>query len=103
MIRTHDGSHGDSCFGCRIATISFGAAAMPTRRPHTNQMNATEKQWAKDHPAYKAMRRNGVHPRSTVGAHDLMQRASTREEVEGLPKLWRHTDEILQPISEVIE
>lgn len=32
MERTHDGSHGDDCFGCRIQSIQFDSRAMPTRR-----------------------------------------------------------------------
>lgn len=32
MIKTHDGSHGDDCFGCRIQTVGFAPSAMPTRR-----------------------------------------------------------------------
>jgi hypothetical protein len=31
MIRTHDGSHGPDCFGCKVQSISFDPYAMPSR------------------------------------------------------------------------
>lgn len=96
MKRTHYGQHGDSCFGCRIQTVSFGAAAMPTRRAAANWHRDTEQRWSKDFAAYRSLRKQGLQPQSADGAHDLMMRATTREEVEGLPKLHAHKDEILQ-------
>lgn len=96
MKKTHDGSHGDECFGCRIQTVGFGAAAMPTRMGAANAQADVERRWTKDFQAYRSMRRQGLQPQSADGAHDLMMRATTREEVEGLPKLHAHRDEILQ-------
>lgn len=31
MQVTHDGSHGDDCYGCRIKSIQLSPAATPTR------------------------------------------------------------------------
>ncbi len=44
-------------------------------------MNATEKRWDKDRPAYKALRKQGYQPRSFNGAHRL-QDAKDAFEVE---------------------
>lgn len=96
MKVTHDGSHGDSCFGCRIKTVGFAAAAMPTRRASANWHRDTEQRWSKDFAAYRSLRKQGLQPQSADGAHDLMMRATTREEVEGLPKLYNDRHEILQ-------
>lgn len=95
MIVTHDGRHGPGCFGCKARSIRFGASAMPTRKPHVNDLVAKEAQWAKDHPAYKALRKDGLQPRTSEGAHELMMTATTRNEIEGLPKLYGDRDDIL--------
>ena len=95
MKRTHYGQHED-CFGCKILTVGFGASAMPTRRAQAVANAETEKRWAKDFAAYRSMRKEGLQPQSSDGAHDLMMRATTREEVEGLPKLYNDRHEILQ-------
>lgn len=83
------------CFHCKIKTVGFGAAAMPTRMETANRHAEVERRWTKDFTAYRSMRRQGLQPQSADGAHDLMMRASTREEVEGLPKLYNDRHEIL--------
>lgn len=83
------------CFHCRIKTVNFGAAAMPTRKPQANVQADVERRWSKDFAAYRSMRRQGLQPQSADGAHELMMRATTREEVEGLPKLYNDRHEIL--------
>lgn len=85
----------EGCFGCKLATINMSGTAMPTRRPMVQRYDATEKQWQKDIPAYRALRGNGLQPRGIDGAHELMMRAETREQVEGLPKLHADQGEIL--------
>lgn len=93
--RTHPTLDVPGCFGCRVASVHVGAAALPTRAPDAIASINLEKQWAKDHPAYRALRKDGLQPRSSQGAHQLMTTATTREEVEGLPRLHGERAEIL--------
>lgn len=76
MIRTHDGSHGPDCYGCRIQTVGFAPSAMPSRG--TNQTavdtNAREGRWNKDMPAYKRLRRDGLQPERIDGSATLEAR-----------------------------
>lgn len=95
MNRTHFGQHDASCFGCRIQSVQFGASTMPGRRSQAIAMTETESQWAKDIPAYKQLRADGYQPRSSKGADRLAATATSREEIEGLPKLWKDRGEIL--------
>jgi len=88
MIKTHFGQHGDSCFGCRVQTVNIGASCTPTRSGKALEYTATEKQWDKDFAAYKTLRGQGYQPKSSTGAHELAQRATTRDQIEGTPKGW---------------
>lgn len=83
----HPGLDVDGCFGCRIASVGFGAAAMPTRRADTAAIAAREKRWDRDIPAYRSMRAQGLQPQSVDGAHHTMVTATSREQVEGIPRL----------------
>lgn len=85
----------EGCYGCKLASVRTSGTAMPTRRPMVQRYEATEKQWQKDIPAYRALRGNGLQPRGIDGAHELMMRSETREQVEGLPKLHADQSEIL--------
>lgn len=80
----HDGSHGDDCFGCRVKTVAFSAAAMPSRHPHEARSAQTEKQWAKDHAAYRRLHRDGVTPAHIDGAATVETIADTRTQAEHL-------------------
>lgn len=93
-VRTHP-EPVEGCYGCRLASVAFSGEAMVTRSPDVVAAAARERRWDKDIPAYRALRKNGVQPRTSDGAHELMVKSNTREEVEGLPKLWKHRDEIL--------
>lgn len=57
-----------------IRSISF--RAFP--HPHT----LTERQWDRDMPAYKAMRKQGLQPRDIDGCDELSARAETVREIE---------------------
>ncbi len=85
----------EGCYGCKLASIRIGGEAMPTRAPDVAKIAATERQWQKDIPAYKSLRGNDLQPRGIDGAHELMMRAETREQVEGLPKLHADAGDIL--------
>lgn len=60
-LGTHDGSHGDECFGCRIKSVQFSNACTPTRtpskaRPAGTQHNNWEKGVLRDErgmPVYR--------------------------------------------------
>ena len=62
--------------------IASSAAPTRSRSARAIQINATEKQWDKDIPAYVRMRKNGEQPPRIDGCADLDARASTRFEVE---------------------
>lgn len=79
----HDGSHGEDCFGCRIKTVAFSAAAMPTRLSHVSRTQATETAWDRDGEAYKRLRKDGVQPHGIDGAAALETLANDRREIEG--------------------
>lgn len=74
--------HPEDCFGCRIKTVQIGAAATPTRRPEAVFHATREKQWAKDHQAVRTLAKQGITPAHCDGAHDLAQRATTKEQIE---------------------
>lgn len=93
--RTHPTLDVDDCFACRVASVHVGAAALPTRAPDTVATIDREKRWSRDIPAYRALRKDGLQPRSSDGAHRLMTTATTREQVEGLPKLHKDRAEVL--------
>lgn len=83
------------CYGCSLASVAFSAKALVTRSPEVVAAAAREKRWDKDIPAYKALRKDGLQPKTSEGAHELMTTSDTREQIEKLPKLWKHRDEIL--------
>lgn len=41
-----------------------------------------ERRWAKDHDAYRALRRQGIQPRCIDGSHRMAQVASSQTEIE---------------------
>ena len=73
---------GESCFGCKIKSVSFAASAMPTRHPQAASTQKWDRQLHKDRAAFKAMRDQGIQPASLKGAADLQDRASTKHEIE---------------------
>jgi len=79
---THPNLDVDGCFACKVAGVSFGAAAMPSRKSHAARTGATEKRWDKDMAAYKRMRADGVQPRAIDGAARVEARAEEKYQVE---------------------
>ena len=67
-------------------SVAVSAAATPTRRAEVNATVAMEKEWDKDHAAYRRLRKDGFQPRSSKGAAKVEARATTRAEVEGTPE-----------------
>lgn len=96
--QTHPRLDVEGCFACRVSSVNFGAEVMLTRTPDVAACAARERRWDKDIPAYKAMRKDHVQPRGVDGAHEVMMRAETREQVEGIPKLADQAGDILEPL-----
>lgn len=67
----------DGCFGCKALTIQFGTAS-----EEASVINAREKRWDVDLPAYKRLRREGLQPKSIDGAKDLEAKATDRLEID---------------------
>lgn len=82
MTIQHFGQHDESCFACKIKSISFAASAMPTRKPEAVATTQREKQLVKDRTAFKAMRDQGIQPARLKGAAELQDKASTKHEIE---------------------
>lgn len=82
MTIEHFGQHDDSCFACKIKSVSFAASAMPTRKPEAVATTAREKKLTRDRDAFKAMREQGIQPARLNGAADLQNRATTKHEIE---------------------
>lgn len=80
---THPSLDVEGCFGCRVAGISFGANSTTSRGAKVAEINQTAKNWDKDMPAYKRLRKNGLQPRSVDGAAEVERRATTEAQVEG--------------------
>lgn len=74
----------EGCDLCRWSSVAVAASATPTRKggAEAARVNATEKRWEQDMPAYRSLRDQGIQPRSIDGAHDLAQRASDKFEIE---------------------
>lgn len=80
--RTHPNLDVPGCFSCRIATVNVAPSATPSRHPEAASVKAREERWAKDLPAYKRLRQNGLQPRSTEGAARLEALAESPAQVE---------------------
>ena len=66
----------------KVRSIGFGSGTLPTRHAVSSAVEAREKRWAKDMPAYKALRAQGLQPPRIDGSAKLMAHAETRFEVE---------------------
>lgn len=72
----------EGCMVCKISTISFGMGTRPTRSGNAEVVEAREKRWAKDMPAYKELRQQGLQPPRIDGAAKLAAKAETKFEIE---------------------
>ena len=69
-----------SCFRCRIESVNFAPSATGNARAQT--VNQTDKNWSKDHDAYRRLRLNGIQPMRIDGSAQLEAKASTQREIE---------------------
>jgi hypothetical protein len=79
---THPTLDVEGCFGCKVASTSFGSNSTTTRGAAVANTNNTERGWQKDMPAYKRLRANGLQPRQIDGCAEIERRATTAEQVE---------------------
>lgn len=87
------------CFGCRIASVRIGAAAMPTRHERVNTMTTAWDKQMKDDAAYIRLVKNGLHPARTAGCAEL-ENCDDKRFIEGTPELWDRRGEILADLSD---
>lgn len=82
---THPNLDIEGCFGCRVAGVSFGSNSTTTRGARVAEINARDRQWNKDMPAYRRLRRQGLQPRQIDGSSILENHATERWQIEGVP------------------
>ena len=82
MTIKHFGQHDDTCYPCKLKSISFAASAMPTRHPGAVATEQRDKKLHKDRAAFKSMREQGIQPARLSGAADLQDHATTKHEIE---------------------
>lgn len=80
---THPTLDVEGCFGCKIASTSFGANSTTTRGLQVANTNRTARNWDRDMPAYKRLRKNGLQPRQIDGSAELEKKATERWQIEG--------------------
>lgn len=81
----------------RWLSVSISSAATPSRNrgAEVAAVSRTETRWAKDHDAYRRLRKDGLQPNALDGAANIEARANTADEVamghlfskEELPKV----------------
>jgi hypothetical protein len=71
-----------NCFGCKASGFGIGAVALITRNPGLVNRQQTEKDYAKNLPAYTRQRKAGLQPKSFTKAAEVESRAVSKWEVE---------------------
>lgn len=79
---THPNLDVEGCFGCRVSGVRMGMNTTTTRGQQVAAINQTEKNWNKDMPAYKRLRKEGLQPKSIDGAAALESKAKHEWQVE---------------------
>ena len=74
-----------NCFGCRVSGVQMGSNSTTTRGSQVAEINQRAKNWDKDMPAYKRLRREGLQPKTIDGCHAVEQLATSRHQIEGTP------------------
>lgn len=69
-------------FKTHIRSVNLAAAATPSRRPRSVEIEATEKRWHKDHDAFRRLVREGHDPGRLEGAAEIEAKATTKYEIE---------------------
>lgn len=79
---THPNLDVEDCWKCKIASVTFGADALPSRKGDTASTNAKEKVLQKDLDAYRRLRQDGVQPQNIDGSARIEARANSKDQVE---------------------
>lgn len=72
----------EGCFGCKVANVRVGSNSTTTRGARVEAVNQTERNWQKDMPAYKRLRKEGLQPRKIDGAAEVEKKAKEKWQVE---------------------
>lgn len=76
---THPNLDVPGCFGCRVSSVAIAPSALGS--PQAREVNERERRWARDMPAYKRLRNDGLEVRGIDGAADLEAKATHPMEV----------------------
>lgn len=66
----------------RAQRVAIAAAAMPNKKSAVVAIDAKDKQWDIDAPAYKRLRKQGYQPKDIEGSARLEAKAQTSKEIE---------------------
>ncbi len=80
--QTHPSLDVEGCFACRVSGIRMGLNTTTTRGQNVESINRTERNWQKDMPAYKRLRKEGLQPKSIDGAAAVEKKAEHKWQVE---------------------
>lgn len=80
--QTHPTLDVEGCFACRVSGVRMGMNTTTTRGQNVESINRTERNWQKDMPAYKRLRKEGLQPKSIDGAAEVEKKAESRFQVE---------------------
>jgi hypothetical protein len=80
--QTHPSLDVEGCFACRVSGIRMGMNTTTTRGQNVESINRTERNWQKDMPAYKRLRKEGLQPKSIDGAAAVEKKAEHKWQVE---------------------
>ncbi len=80
--QTHPTLDVEGCFACRVSGIRMGMNTTTTRGQNVESINKTERNWQKDMPAYKRLRKEGLQPKSIDGAAAIEKKAEHKWQVE---------------------
>lgn len=75
----------EGCFGCKVAGVRMGSNSTTTRGARVAEIDRTERQWQRDMPAYKRLRRQGYQPKQIDGCAQIEAKAETVAQVESRP------------------
>lgn len=81
----HPGLDVEGCFGCKVANVRMGSNSTTTRGSQVAATNQTARNWDRDMPAYKRLRKEGLQPRSIDGSAFVEKHATEKWQVEGKP------------------
>ena len=65
----------DGCFGCKVAGVTFGANSTTSRGATVASTNRRAKNWDRDMPAYKRLRKQGFQPKAIDGCAEVEAKA----------------------------